>query len=107
MAKPLPLPPAAESDPKSLEMVRVWIADRKLHCVLNIDFWESQGKNELRAWGILLADTMRHIANAHEEQYGRDPDHSLTQIRDAFLNELGQPTSGHLGEFLQHRPGQP
>ena len=41
-------------------------------CVLNIGFWKGRGLNKRRAWGILLADMLHHIANAHEAEYGRD-----------------------------------
>ena len=33
--KPLMLPPAAETDDNAIEMLRAWIADGGIHCVLN------------------------------------------------------------------------
>jgi len=103
MAHELPLPPAAESDPRSLEMIRVWLAKGKMHCVLNVGFWEQRGLNERQAWGILLADMLHHIANAHEAEYGRDPRDTLAMIREALAVELDHPTSSRRGEFLVER----
>ena len=37
--KPLPIPPAAEHDPKAIEMFRGWIADGALHCEVNVGHW--------------------------------------------------------------------
>lgn len=105
MAHELPIPPAAKSDPQSLEMIRVWLARGKLHCVLNVGFWEAQGLDERRAWGILLADMLHHVANAHEAEYGRDPRETLALIGEALAAELYRPTSPRGGEFLVERRG--
>jgi hypothetical protein len=99
MAQELPIPPAAEADARSLEMIRLWLAKGKLHCVLNIGFWEARGLDERRAWGILLADMLHHIANAHESEYGRDPRETLALVREALAAELDHPTSSRLGDF--------
>lgn len=101
MAKELPIPQAAVSDPKSLEMIRVWIAGGKQHCVLNIGFWEVRGTDERDAWGILLADMLHHIADAHEKEYGRDPAESLARIREAFEAEMDAATSPRIGQFVE------
>lgn len=103
MAKSLPIPAPAKRDPRSVEMVRAWIAERKLHVALNIGFWEQpeHGIDERDAWGILLADMVRHIANAHEEEYGRDPRETLVMIREAFDREIQKPTSSHTGTFTK------
>ena len=104
MVKSLPVPAPAKRDPRAVEMLRSWIAQDKLHVVVNIGFWErpEQGRvDERDAWGILLADTARHIANAHEEEYGRDPRETLTFIAEAFERELAKPTSTHSGKFVR------
>src|SRR6516164_7846260 len=101
MAKELPLPPAAKTDARSLEMIRLWLANEKLHCVLNIGFWEDRGLDERHAWGVLLADMVHHIANAHESEYGRDVRDTILEIRRAFEAEMSNPTSSRLGEFCK------
>jgi hypothetical protein len=103
MAHELPLPPAAAADPRSLEMIRVWLAHGKQHCVLNVGFWEARGLDELAAWGVLLADMLHHLANAHEAEYGRDPEESLRVIRKALEVEMDHPTSSRLGAFVAER----
>jgi hypothetical protein len=103
MAKSLPVPPPAKRDPRAVEMVRTWIAEGKLHVTLNVGFWEQpeRGIDERDAWGILMADMARHIANAHEQEYGRDPRETLTMIREAFEREIEKPTSPHVGSFVK------
>jgi hypothetical protein len=82
-------------------MVRSWIAEGDLFVVLNIGFWEQpeRGIDEREAWGMLMADMVRHIANAHEEEYGRDKRETLNLIREAFEREIVKPTSSHSGKF--------
>jgi hypothetical protein len=105
MNKSLPIPAPAKRDPRAVEMVRTWIAEGKLHVALNIGFWEQpkRGIDERDAWGIPMADMVRHIANAHEEEYGRDPRETLVMIRDAFEREIEKPTSAHIGKFTKRR----
>jgi hypothetical protein len=103
MPHALPLPPAAEADPRSLEMIRVWLAKNKLHCVLNVGFWEAQGIDELKAWGLMLADMLHHLANAHQAEYGRNPIETLRVIRKSLEVELDHPTSSRRGEFVVKR----
>jgi hypothetical protein len=88
------IPPAAGQDERSAEMVRAWVANKALHCTLRIGVWKDPA-----AWGILLADLARHVANAHHEQDGRDVAESLARIRKAFDGELDAPTDTPFGEF--------
>ena len=103
MAKSLPIPSPARRDPRSVEMVRAWVAEKKLHVALNVGLWEEpqRGVDERDAWGILMADMARHIAAAHEREYGRDPRETLTVIREAFECEIEKPTSAHTGAFVK------
>lgn len=66
----LVIPPAAQRDNDSVQMLSAWIAENGLHCTMNVGIWHAQGRREARAWGILLADVIRHLANAIEEQQG-------------------------------------
>ena len=103
MAKALPIPAPARRDPRAVEMVRTWIAEGKLHVALKIGFWEhpERGIDERNAWGILMADMARHVANAHEDEYGRDRRETLIMIREAFEREIEKPTSAHAGKFTK------
>ena len=103
--KQLPIPPAAEQDARSVEMIRAWIAERGLHCSLNVGMWhELQQVDERRAWGILLADVARHVSNALQEDSGLDRRDSLRVIRECFEEELSRPTSRHRGGFVEQEP---
>lgn len=86
--KALPIPPEAKCDPKSLEMLRAWLADGDLSVALNIGFWADRELNEPDAWGLLLSDVVRHIAHAHEQEYGRDPRETIVAVREAFERGL-------------------
>jgi hypothetical protein len=99
MPKELPIPPEALAH-RSVEMIRVWLANQQQHIVLNIGFWEERGVDERSAWGIVIADMIRHIADAHESEYGHDPLETLSIIRRAFEAEMSNPTSERMGQFV-------
>jgi hypothetical protein len=58
-----------------------------------------QGRDEAPAWGIFLADTIRHIANALQEEYGQSAPDTIAAILEALHDELGDPTSDVKGAF--------
>jgi len=96
-----PIPAAALRDNDSVEMLRVWIAEQKLHCSLKIGMYrETMNVPEETAWGVILADATRHIAKAMEEKYAVNQSDVIKKIRDKFLQELGDPTSDAKGEFV-------
>ncbi len=97
--KPLVIPPAAQRDPNSIQMISAWIAEKGLHCTLNIGMWQENGTDESPAWGILLADAIRHIANAMREEYGHAPPDTIAAILESLHSELANPTSETEGEF--------
>ncbi len=97
----LPIPFPAQQDPRSREMIRAWIANNGLHVSLNVGMWEKQGIDEPYGWGIMLADVVRHVANALNERSGKDILETIGSIREEFLIELAHPTSGHHGKFAR------
>ena len=86
-------------------MIRVWLATEKVHCVLKVGFWEERGLNEADCWGILLADLILHIANAHEAEFGCDPRETIHSVRATFEREIENATSRRLGEFVANPKG--
>lgn len=98
--KPLVIPPAAQRDENSIQVLSAWIAEKGLHCSLKIGMWQDGGGNEASAWGILLADTVRHVANALQEQYGHAAPDTIASVLASMHQELGQPTSDTEGQFL-------
>ena len=83
----LPIPAAASRDPRSLEVLRVWIAGGEQHVALAFGMWEDPA-----AWGLLLADLARHVAEAHAQQDTKvDAEDFLEQIRNGFEAEMDGP----------------
>jgi hypothetical protein len=80
-------------------MISTWIAEKGLHSTLNIGMWHAQGKSESAAWGILLADLIRHIGNAIEQERGTDRETTIKEVVDALLHEIDEPTSRVEGGF--------
>lgn len=95
------IPAAALRDSGAVEMLRVWIAERGLHCAIKVGMYqETKNIREEKAWGTILADVARHLADAMSPQYSANPRVALTGIREAFLNELDNPTSKVRGAFV-------
>lgn len=96
-----PIPEAALRDKDAVEMLRVWIAERGLHCSIKVGMYrETTNVSEEKAWGTILADVAKHIANALESGYSANRVDSLQKIRDSFIKELGAPTSEAKGGFV-------
>ena len=93
----LVIPAAADRDPQAVEVIRAWIAEHGLHCSLNVGRY---GDDETRAWGILLADAARHVADALSSSGHCGRDVALDQIRASFSRELDKPTSPATGSFV-------
>ncbi|MFI5001823.1 MAG: DUF5076 domain-containing protein [Reyranellales bacterium] len=91
----LVIPDPAQKDPKSLEVVRAWIADGGLHVSLRPDVWSDVG-----TWGILLADLARHVANSFEQQKGLDRATTLKRIKALVDAELSSPTDEPSGRII-------
>jgi hypothetical protein len=95
-----PIPDAAVRDPNSVEMLRVWIADHQLLCSMKIGMYkESFDVPETEAWGTILADVTRHIANALSERYSMDIHSVIAEIENKYFAELANPTSSAEGHF--------
>ena len=96
-----PIPPAAIRDENSVEMLRVWVAEHKLHCSLKIGMYREMNIEEEVAWGTILADAARHIAKALSEESEEAENTLLEIIRSQFNSELDAPTSPVTGSFVE------
>lgn len=97
-----PIPEAAFRDKNAVEMLRVWIAERRLYCSIKVGMYrETTNIPEEKAWGRILADAARHVAHALESGYSINPEEALNKIRNSFLMELDSPTSEATGEFVR------
>jgi hypothetical protein len=82
------IPEQARTDKKSLEIIRVWIANESQHFTLRIGLWEDPA-----AWGLLLADLAKNIAKSYEQDAALELEATLNRIRLAFNVELDTSTT--------------
>ena len=95
------IPDAAQRDESSIEMIRVWIAERGLHTSLKVGLYEDCADiREERAWGRILAGVAQHVADALAASQGMDPHVAIEAIKAAFNEELRAPSSGRSGGFV-------
>ena len=90
--KSLPIPPAAETDPKAIEVLRVWIAHKNQHVSLETGIWKDPA-----AWGIMLVDLAKHVANAYEQSSGESAQQILMRVKEAFDAEWDHSTDNPTG----------
>jgi hypothetical protein len=96
-----PIPQAALNDPNAVEMLRVWVADRQLHCSLKIGMYrDGMGIDEELAWGTILSDAARHIAKALHPGDPRLASESLAKLVEKLNAELASPSSKLDGGFV-------
>jgi hypothetical protein len=94
----LQIPQNIVSDQDACELVRAWAAKGGLVCSLNPGAWpEDQAPI---AWGILLSDIARHVADALHQTYGSEPAEVLSRMRAVFDSELDRPTAEAKGKFI-------
>ncbi len=95
--KILDIPPAAQRDKASFEVMRVWIAEQGQHVSIQSGAWDDPF-----AWGIVLADLARHIALAHQMQNAKvDPEAFMERLLEGFQAEIDNPTDEPEGEITQ------
>ncbi len=95
------IPPTARHDPNAWELLRVWVAERGLHCSMKIGVYEENGPlPEDTAWGVILADVAKHVADALSKEGVRNRDTALSEISRSFAAELQQPTAATGGDFI-------
>jgi hypothetical protein len=93
----LDIPPAAQRDKASFEVMRVFIAEQGQHVSIQSGAWDDPF-----AWGIVLADLARHIALAHQMQSSKiDPEAFLERLLEGFQAEIDNPTDEPEGEITQ------
>jgi hypothetical protein len=86
------VPPSVASNPKAVEMARIWHAEGKQHVSLNAPGWKDSA-----AWGLLLVDIAKHVANAYAQAEGRDVEETLARIKAGFDAEWNHATDEPTG----------
>ena len=99
--KALTVPPAALADPNAIEMFRVWIAEKGLHCSLRVGMYVDNKKvSETEAWGVIFADAIRQIGAALEAQGVGDRASLVAQISERLDSELDAPAGRSEGQLI-------
>ena len=92
------VPDAAKRDPGSFEILRVWVASQAQHVSLRTGVWEDPF-----AWGIVLADLARHVANAYSQTKGADQEGTLQRIMSGLDAEMKRPTDRATGSVIDEK----
>ena len=92
----LAIPPQAARDRSAVEIGRIWLAAGDQHVTLRPNVWEDPA-----AWGLLLADLAKHVANSYQQSEGRDFHETLTRIKAGFDAEWVHATDQPTGELQQ------
>lgn len=98
----LPHPPEIEGDPNATEMIRVWIAHDDLNVSLLLGMYADAAEcdvDERDAWGEMLSDVVKHIANGLEQSHGWEKAETASRIRDALLAHLRRSDGVVEGEY--------
>ncbi len=93
--RPLPVPPAAETDVEALEMIRGWIIQGELHISLAAWVW----KDEPQTWGRMLAEAAGHLADAIAKDTGARRDLVFAKIRGSVISNLDDLPDSLDGDF--------
>jgi hypothetical protein len=90
----LDIPPLAANDPKAQELARIWAGGGRQHVILRHDAWEDP-----TAWGLMLVDLAKHVANAYEQAGKGTHEAVLGMIKEGFDLEWSNPTDEATGEI--------
>ncbi|MBI4548825.1 MAG: DUF5076 domain-containing protein [Ignavibacteriae bacterium] len=93
--KELTIPNAALQDINSIEILRVWIAHQQQHVSVMTGIWDDPF-----AWGMMLSDLAKHVANAYQQQDDRDFEETLVRIKSGFDAEMDSPTDTPRGKII-------
>ena len=83
----MPIPPRPVPGSPTVDIARVWAADGELHVSLTAEVWEDPA-----AWGIMLVDLARQVAEAYERSRGITEQEALARLREGFDDEWGNLT---------------
>ena len=89
-------PPNAITNAEAKEFLRAWAVNGGLEVTLLPQAWPNPV-----AWGIILSDIVRHVADAYHHAEGRDKKQTTEEIVAMFIAEFQSPTDTPTGGFIQ------
>ncbi len=89
------IPAAAVSNQEAFEILRVWISEGRQHVSLSPGVWDDPA-----AWGLMLVDLARHVANAYQQSNRMKSAAALERIKLGFEAEWNSPTDSPSGSLL-------
>jgi hypothetical protein len=92
----LPIPPDAKDDANSIELVRGWVINGKLHIALAAWVW----RDNPETWGQLLAEAAGHAADAISKELGVDRQVVYAKIHQRLVQDLEDPPRDLVGDFV-------
>lgn len=87
MAHELRIPQKVLNDSEARELLRVWISGDAQTFALRPDAWSDPA-----AWGLLLVDLARQVAQGYAQKLGVDAEAVLARIKEGFDAEWAVPT---------------
>ena len=84
-------------------MLRAWIAGGNLRVSLLLGMWEDAPDgdvDEKHAWGELLGDVVKHVANGLQQSHGWSEAVTIGAIRAGFLASLADFEANIEGGYL-------
>ena len=100
----LQIPEGIEDDPNAMEMIRVWIGNKDIQVSMLLGMWEEASNfevDERDAWGELLADLIRHIANGLTQSHDYNTVASEMRIANSLIRHLGHGENTVEGEIQE------
>ncbi|HEV8379886.1 MAG TPA: DUF5076 domain-containing protein [Tepidisphaeraceae bacterium] len=94
----LPIPRPIANELKAVELARIWaVSGGGQHVTLSTAIMPDPA-----AWGILLVNLAKHVANAYQQTKGIDSNQTLTRLKAAFDAEWTSPTDKPVGAVIQN-----
>ncbi len=91
----LPIPNNVAQAPNAFELFSVWYVDDVLYVTVKAGAWKDPA-----AYGIMIADLIRHIAHTCWKVEGRDKQEALTRILEGFQAGIEFPTDEPAGKLI-------
>ena len=93
--KALPVPNSNDSTPNAFEIFSVWYVDDSPYVSIKFGAWKDPA-----AYGIMMADLTRHIAQAYWQAEGRDKQETFHRILEGFNAQIEFPADEPAGKLI-------